>query len=146
VNRTVFFSNLSFPATWKYSLIGPHHDERYITAPVHHVDPLTTSSIHNRRSSAKSATMIATTSFALLALSSLPTALCAPTFLGPLDHDFVSTLVPVVAASAPAFSDMLAFTHRIGEGLYNRDVDPAEAWVNDPEFANLAMNASMPAT
>jgi hypothetical protein len=83
----------------------------------------------------------------LLALASLPAALSAPALLGPLDHDFLSTLIPVVAATAPEVGDLLNIAHRYGGiGIEPRDdTDPAEAWVNDPKFSALALNATKPA-
>jgi hypothetical protein len=84
----------------------------------------------------------------LLALASLPAALSAPALLGPLDHDFLSTIIPVVAATGPEVDNILNIANRFeGEPLEPRDdnTDEVEKWVNNPEFSALAMNASTPA-
>ena len=81
----------------------------------------------------------------LLALASLPAALSAPALLGPLDHDFLSTIIPVVAATGPEVGDVLNIAHRFGVKIEARDdADPAETWVNDPKFSALALNATKP--
>jgi hypothetical protein len=83
----------------------------------------------------------------LLALASLPAALSAPALLGPVDHDVLSTIIPVVAATGPEVGNVLNIAHRFGgDPLHPRDdADPAETWVNNPDFAAMALNASTPA-
>jgi hypothetical protein len=64
-----------------------------------------------------------------------------------VDHDFFSTVIPVVAATGPEVGNVVNIAHRFGGKLLDPrdDADPAETWVNNPDFAAMALNASTPA-